>query len=309
MNYWVYVHTCPNGKRYVGCTTRVKPEYRWGKNGEGYKDQLFGKAIRKYGWNNFQHEAWELTCESEMYYAEKYLIAYYHTTESEFGYNISSGGEKSSLGCIRSEEYRKRISEAAKKKWTNPEYRKKMSEVRKGKPGKPHSKETRKKMSQAQKERCSNPEVRKRISETLKDWYRSEEAKKKKSETQKKNWIDPTYRKKMYEAHKGKPRSEETKRKIGEANRGKHPSEETKRRMSEAKKGKSLSEEHKRLIGEASKKNWTDPEFRKKLSEAKKGKPLPKVKIKLPDGTIVEITKPNLGRNYIKKGKEFEYVS
>ena len=68
--YWVYVHTCPNGKRYVGCTTRVKPEFRWAE-GKGYQtNKHFYSAIQKYGWSSIKHEAWELTCKSEMYYAE-----------------------------------------------------------------------------------------------------------------------------------------------------------------------------------------------------------------------------------------------
>ena len=45
------------------------------------------------------------------------------------------------------------------------------------------------------------------------------------------------------------------------------------------------------------------------MSEDRKGKPKPKVKIKLPDGTIVEVFKQSLTKFYIKKGKEFEYVS
>ena len=34
--YSVYEHICPNGKRYIGITSR-NPKLRWGKNGIGYK--------------------------------------------------------------------------------------------------------------------------------------------------------------------------------------------------------------------------------------------------------------------------------
>ena len=170
--YWVYVHTCPNGKKYVGCTTKVKPEYRW-VEGRGYRRQPFEEAILKYGWDNIEHEVFEVDSKEEMYRKEIELISFYHTNDPEYGYNSSTGGEKGGLGCIRSEETKRHMSEA-----------------RKGKPHKPFS-------------------------------------------------------------------------------------EEAKRRM----------------------------------SEAKKGKPQPKVKISLPDGTIVEITKNNLARHYINKGKKFEYVS
>ena len=151
--YWVYVHTCKaNGKKYVGITTASKPERRW-REGNGYRyNKHFYSAILKHGWNNFQHEAWELTCESEMYYAEKYLIAYYHTTESEFGYNHSTGGESGSSGCRYSEEGRKKLSEAAKKRCSDPEYRRKMSEAGK----------------RVQKKVHSDPEYRRKISEANK---------------------------------------------------------------------------------------------------------------------------------------------
>ena len=272
MSYWVYIHTCPNEKRYVGVTTQTKPECRWGKNGEGYKDQLFGKAVRKYGWNNIKHEFWELTCESEMYYAEKYLIAYYHTTESKFGYNLSSGGEKGGLGCKHSEEFRKHRSETQKKKWLDPEYRKHRSE--------------------SQKKRWSDPEYRRKQSKAHRGKTPSEETKRKYSEAAKKGWLDPEIRRKKCEALK---------------KRWSDP--EVRRKQSEVLKGKEKREETRRKIAENNRRKAKDPEFRKKLSEARKGKPQPRVKIKLPDGTVIELTKQLLTRWYINKGKEFEYVS
>ena len=52
----VYIHTVKqNNKHYIGITS-IKPEYRWGKNGKGYDNQVFGKAINKYGWENIEHK-------------------------------------------------------------------------------------------------------------------------------------------------------------------------------------------------------------------------------------------------------------
>lgn len=54
MVYYLYVHTVPNGKIYVGvCKNPLK---RW-NYGNGYiKNQSFFKDIMKYGWNNIKHE-------------------------------------------------------------------------------------------------------------------------------------------------------------------------------------------------------------------------------------------------------------
>ena len=53
--YIVYKHTTPNEKVYIGITKR-KPEERW-QEGRGYKcNHHFTNAIRKYGWDNIEHE-------------------------------------------------------------------------------------------------------------------------------------------------------------------------------------------------------------------------------------------------------------
>lgn len=95
MNYYVYMHICPNGKRYVGITTqRLKSRWRKGK---GYiNNKHFYNAILKYGWDNIEHLVYKVDTDKEMFYLEKYLIAYYNTTDHSNGYNFSKGGEYSS---------------------------------------------------------------------------------------------------------------------------------------------------------------------------------------------------------------------
>lgn len=52
--YSVYMHIFPNGKRYVGITSQ-QISRRW-REGKGYKSQeMFTRAINKYGWDNIQH--------------------------------------------------------------------------------------------------------------------------------------------------------------------------------------------------------------------------------------------------------------
>ena len=94
MNYSVYIHTSPSGKVYIGITRRL-PKYRWGKGGKGYKEnEYFYRAILKYGWDNFSHE---ILCDNltkeEAQKLEIELIALYNAADSNFGYNISLGGE------------------------------------------------------------------------------------------------------------------------------------------------------------------------------------------------------------------------
>ena len=274
MRYWVYIHTCKaNGKKYVGVTGR-NPESRWLK-GNGYRyNKHFYSAILKHGWDNFEHEVFEVDSKEEMYRKEVELISFYHSNDPEYGYNNSSGGEKSGLGCTKSEEMRRKMSEVRKGKSLGEEHRKHCTEATRKRCLDP---EYRKHRSEAQKKKWSDPEYRGKQSEAMKGKFVSEEHRKKLSEAQKKRCSDPEVRKHMSEVLKGKSR--------------KPFSEETKRRMSEAKKGKSRSEE-----------------VRKHLSEINKGKPQPKVKIKLPDGTTIELTKQALTRWYINRGRKFEYV-
>ena len=92
-SWCVYIHISPSNKYYVGITGQ-KPERRW-RNGDGYKyNKHFTNAIKKYGWDNFEHEiiASNLT-EEEAKNFEKILISKLQSNKSKYGYNRSSGGE------------------------------------------------------------------------------------------------------------------------------------------------------------------------------------------------------------------------
>lgn len=62
--YSIYVHTFPDGKKYVGMTSQ-DVENRW-QLGWGYKDQknVFN-AINSVGWNNIQHQVIETVEDKE----------------------------------------------------------------------------------------------------------------------------------------------------------------------------------------------------------------------------------------------------
>lgn len=108
-NWCVYKHTSPSGKVYIGITSK-KPQVRWANGLRYLKHVYFGKAIIKYGWNNFKHEiVLENISKSEAIYAEKYLIKWYKIHGQS--YNITDGGE-GVFGLHFSEESRRKISRA-----------------------------------------------------------------------------------------------------------------------------------------------------------------------------------------------------
>lgn len=111
--WYIYCHTTPNGKRYIG-QTRTKPEYRW-RNGQGYSScPLFNRAIAKYGWDNMEHVV--LCSVSSQEYAnflEQWFINKYDTCNPEHGYNLAAGGS-GMPGVPKSEETRRKVSESLK---------------------------------------------------------------------------------------------------------------------------------------------------------------------------------------------------
>ncbi|RFZ78234.1 hypothetical protein DS742_14040 [Lacrimispora amygdalina] len=96
-NYKIYKHTNTiNGKVYVG-QTYTSLRARFGKNGVGYRGcKLFYKAIQKYGWDNFSHEILEDNIHTQEIAndREKFYIKQYKSTNSEFGYNLTNGGNE-----------------------------------------------------------------------------------------------------------------------------------------------------------------------------------------------------------------------
>lgn len=112
----VYCHTNKiNGKKYIGIT-KNKPKDRWGKNGNAYirRNQYFGNAIKKYGWSKFKHEIIkENLSEKQAKQMEIELISKYNTTNKQFGYNLTIGGD-GSVGYKFTEEQKKNHSKIKK---------------------------------------------------------------------------------------------------------------------------------------------------------------------------------------------------
>ena len=93
-NYCVYKHTSPEGKVYIGITSKDNPEHRWGRDGLYYRQNVqFYKDIERFGWDNFKREivAKNLT-KIEATEIEHGLIKATQSTDPRYGYNHNESG-------------------------------------------------------------------------------------------------------------------------------------------------------------------------------------------------------------------------
>ena len=213
--YYVYKHIAPNGKIYIGQTCK-KPNDRW-RNGNGYKNQVFYRAIKKYGWDNFKHEIlFEKLTKEEADQKEIELISYYDSANPEKGYNVALGGF-STLGTKCSEETKQKISNAHKGKKRSKESILKQSETLKGHI---HSEETKKKIGEANSRRIWSDESKEKLRNANIGRVFSKEHKEKISEGLKGRI--PSEKNRAITAQKNKERiwTDEARKKISDANRG-----------------------------------------------------------------------------------------
>lgn len=126
----IYVATNKlNGKQYVGQTiVSIKERL---KNHKSCKRSILGKAIRKYGLDNFYVVEFKDYPLEVIDILEQDFIRLLNTQVPN-GYNIMGGGQHTKIGCKQSEEWiRKRIRVGWK---MTDEQRKYLSEVKTGKP-------------------------------------------------------------------------------------------------------------------------------------------------------------------------------
>ena len=115
MSWSVYIHTTPNGKVYVGATSKI-PHKRW-NYGYGYeKNKAFFTDIKKFGWNNITHEIVFLgLTKSRAYEIETALIKKFRSNDPKYGYNRAGGGV-GTTGFIPDKKARRKMSESHKGK-------------------------------------------------------------------------------------------------------------------------------------------------------------------------------------------------
>ena len=166
--WYVYIHINKiNNKKYIGISSEINPNKRW-KNGYGYRQQMFFKAIQKYGWDNFEHKIlFNNLTEKEAKIKEKELIAKYKTNNSLYGYNKTEGGDDIPE---KTPELLAKISNSLKEYYKTEKGVKRKEEISKKQKdyyrthepsfkGKHHTDETKKLMSKKAKERKPNRSI------------------------------------------------------------------------------------------------------------------------------------------------------
>lgn len=190
--YTIYYHKSPENKYYIGQTCQ-DIQKRW-RNGHGYKSIKFSSAIKKYGWDNFEHGILEENIpQDKVDEREAYYIKIFNSVEN--GYNTykqnysnyhftdlwnDSNVREYIINILTEQrntpEYHKKQSELMSKLWQTKEYREAQE--------KSWTDDRRKKLSEKSKSLWEDSEYREKISKAQ-------------SEYRKKDWENPEYRKKM----------------------------------------------------------------------------------------------------------------
>lgn len=151
----------------------------------------FYAAIQKYGWDNFEHNIlFQNLTKEEACQKEQKLIAEFNSTDRNYGYNSTSGGEifvmneeskqklsqalmgnKNGLGHPCSEEKKKKISEAQKGRHLTKEHKQKLSEMAKKRHA-PCSEQTRENIRKASHKKPIYCEELDKVFESVQDCCR-----------------------------------------------------------------------------------------------------------------------------------------
>ena len=134
----VYQHiNKKNGFVYVGITRYAKnPNKRWRSGEAYYPNKKFYNAIKKYGWDNFDHFCEYVSSRDIAVEREKELIKYYK--EGGVSYNIANGGDGADAVSEETREKLRQYSPWIKGRHHTEEARRKISEA--GKRRKPSEK-------------------------------------------------------------------------------------------------------------------------------------------------------------------------
>lgn len=127
--YQIYKYTnIVNGKVYIGQTSKTLEE-RAQTGGRNYREcRRFYNAIQKYSWDAFIPEILETVATAdEANCREMYYISKFNSTDIDFGYNISHGGDNKMMSSESKALISAKAVERYCDKTANPMYGKKHS--------------------------------------------------------------------------------------------------------------------------------------------------------------------------------------
>jgi group I intron endonuclease len=214
MTCGVYKLETDNGEIYVGSSKNIEKrikEHVYTCRKKIHKNDRIQRAFL----NGFGHKILIVCAPADLFLYEQICIDALNPS-----LNISmTAGEQDFNG-----EIRKRMSEGSRKRWSDPEQRRKMSLAQ---TGKKHSDVTKRKISQNSKRFLSSEIGKQHLSRLAR-----------------------------MSAERGA--SEETRKKMSERAQGRIISPEARKKMSIAAKGRRLSSEHKAKISEGGKRAWRE---------------------------------------------------
>lgn len=276
-----------NGKIYIG---------QRAKSSESFLDShyygsgiLIKQAVDELGIDNFIREIIEVVDNiTNLPLRERFWIAFYQSNLRSVGYNLSSGGDNapgfkhgeetkrkiglSSKGRVCSDDKKAKQSASMKKRYENPDNRKKTSEAMMG-----HevSSERSFKISKTLKLRYLDSDFAEYMTNIRRQDVRTDEAKAKRAESLR----TPEAREKMSKIKMGHKTSDETREKLSEAGKGRRLSPESRGKLSQTKKNqyKKSGERVRKSPYPKGKDHWCygkspSEETRRKISLAKKDK-------------------------------------
>ncbi len=172
---YIYILTSPNGKSYIGQTSRpIHKRLEEHEIGKSKSSRAIYNAITFHGWENFEKD-WYYCPDEELNKHEELMVEVLGTL-SPNGYNLKEGGGNGKL----SEETKQKIGEGNKGKVVSEESKQKMRKAHIGKTlseghklkisevqyGKKHTEETKQKIREGNKDKVVSEETKKRIGES-----------------------------------------------------------------------------------------------------------------------------------------------
>lgn len=205
----IYLQIFPNGKMYAGQTINIKNRLKPYKRNQG-SNSHHTNALKKYDWSNVK--LLSISCPKYLLdMVENYLIAFYHLTNKEIGYNKTTGG---SMGYCHNSSTKLKIS---------------MSKI-----GITHTVEARANMSMSRKGIKNGFFGKKHKNDTIEKWSLTKSGENNPMFNRKHT---PESLTKISNAHKNKCVSLETRAKLSVANIGKKHTLESLVKMSTSKIG------------------------------------------------------------------------